>query len=126
MAGGPWVQPEDAMRDLIWSRTDVTGGATDIVLPKGQPSGEDWRDYRDICVVAFPTPEGDTGAPLELKDIRGDAAWTALLKGEKGVTEPKSGTHTVTFRAGCAPAQPGDAGRAGTQSRLLQHPGRHH
>ena len=33
MAGGPWVQPEDAMRDLIWSRTDVTGGATDIVLP---------------------------------------------------------------------------------------------
>ena len=99
MAGGPWVQPQDAMRDLIWSRTDVKGGATDIVLPKGRPSEEDWRDYRDICVLAFPTPEGDTGAPLQLKEIKADAAWTALLKGEKGVSEPAPGTHIVSFRA---------------------------
>lgn len=99
MAGGPWVKPEDAMRDLIWSRTDVTGGAAGIVLPKGQPSQEEWRDYRDICVLAFPTPEGDTGKPLELKDIRADAAWTALVKGEKGVSETAPGTHCVTFKA---------------------------
>ena len=23
MAGGPWIEPEEAMRDLVWSRTDV-------------------------------------------------------------------------------------------------------
>jgi len=99
MAGGPWVKPEDAMRDLIWSRTDVTVGTEGIVLPKGEPSSEEWRDYQDICVLAFPTPEEDTGKPLELKDIRADAAWTALVKGEKGVSEKVPGTHCVSFRA---------------------------
>ena len=100
MAGGPWVKPEDAMRDLIWSRTDVPAGATGIILPKGQPSEEDWRDYRDICVLAFPTPEGDTGAPLELKNIAsGSLEWVKLLSGEKGVVETEPGTHTVHFTA---------------------------
>lgn len=100
MAGGPWIQPEDAMRDLVWSRTDVTVGATGMVLPKGKPSEEDWRDYQDICVLAFPTPEGDTGAPLELKYITsGSLDWVKLLSGEKGVAETKPGVHTVHFSA---------------------------
>lgn len=99
MAGGPWVKPEDAMRDLVWSRTDVMGGTSDIVLPKGQPSQEEWRDYHDICVLAFPIPEGDTGTALQLKDVRGDAAWTALLKGEKSVSEQAPSSHSVRFRA---------------------------
>ena len=75
MAGGPWIEPEEAMRDLIWSRTDVPAGQKGTLqLPKGQPSEEDWRDYRDICVLAFPTPEGDTGAPLTTRglDISGE------------------------------------------------------
>ena len=58
MAGGPWIQPEDAMRMLVWSRTDVDKAGDIVVsLPKGQPSGDGWRDYRDICVLAFPTPD---------------------------------------------------------------------
>jgi len=27
MAGGPWVAPDKAMRHLVWSRTDIKGGA---------------------------------------------------------------------------------------------------
>ena len=100
MAGGPWIRPEDAMRDLIWSRTDVSAGTTGIVLPKGQPSNEDWRDYQDVCVLAFPTPEGDTGAPLELKNIASrNLDWVKLLAGEKGLSETKPGVHTVHFEA---------------------------
>jgi len=75
MAGGPWIEPEEAMRDLVWSRTDVPGGQKGTLqLPKGQPSEEAWRDYQDICVLAFPTPEGDTGAPLTTRglDISGE------------------------------------------------------
>ena len=68
MAGGPWIKPEDAMRELVWSRTDVQPGWQGA-LPPGQPSEEPWRDYRDICVLAFPTPEGDSGEPLQLLDI---------------------------------------------------------
>lgn len=63
MSGGPWIEPKDAMRNLVYSRTDVTG-VVDMLLPEPQPSGEDWYDYRDIAVIAFPTPEGDTGSPL--------------------------------------------------------------
>ena len=100
MAGGPWVKPEGAMRDLIWSRTDVPAGATGFVLPKALPSEEDWRDYRDICVLAFPTPDGDTGVPLELKNIAsGSQEWVKLLSGEQGVAETQPGVHTVHFRA---------------------------
>lgn len=75
MAGGPWIEPEEAMRDLVWSRTDVPGGLkASVQLPKGQPSEEEWRNYQDICVLAFPTPEGDTGSPLTVQgmDIEGE------------------------------------------------------
>lgn len=65
MAGGPWVSTDKAMRHLVWSRMDLTGGAMrEVQLPLPQPSGEDWRDYREVAVIAFPTPADDTGRPL--------------------------------------------------------------
>lgn len=99
MAGGPWIKPEDAMRDLVWSRTDLPeGGRCKDPLPKGKPSEEEWRDYRDVCVLAFPTPLGDTGRPLEIKDVTSDEAdWTALLKEGKSLDAKAGTTHKVTF-----------------------------
>ena len=66
MSGGPWIAPSNAMRNLTYSRTDVKGGASANVelpiprlpLPEVKISDED-RDYRDLFVLAFPTPEGD-------------------------------------------------------------------
>lgn len=101
MAGGPWIEPEDAMRMLVWSRTDVEEeGDVAVRLPKGQPSNEDWRNYQDICVLAFPTPEGDTGAPLALQDVRADdPAWKALLEGtaSKPLQLAEGTTSSATF-----------------------------
>ena len=99
MAGGPWIRPEDAMRDLVWSRTDVAAGSrVDLALPKGMPSGEDWRDYQDVCVLAFPTPEGDTGEPLVLQNIQSEeVSWAALLEGTGKVIEVEGGRHVVRF-----------------------------
>lgn len=83
MAGGPWITPQNAMRNLVWSRTDVAAGSGEsIALPKPQPSGEDWRDYREVAVMAFPTPEGDTGKPLipvSVKSNRQDLPWDKSL-----------------------------------------------
>ena len=107
MAGGPWIQPEDAMRMLVWSRTDVeTVGQLSIKLPVGQPSDEEWRDYRDICVLAFPTPEGDTGTPIVPQEIRSDnPAWKALLEGTAGesLVLEEGASSTVSFKVpdGC-------------------------
>ena len=66
MSGGPWIKPSNAMRHLAWSRTDVLGNGTEITrnLPIPQPSDEEWRNYNDLMVIAFPTPKDDTGEPL--------------------------------------------------------------
>jgi len=83
MAGGPWIQPENAMRELVWSRTDIDGNEKTITLPRPQPSNEEWRDYRDIAVIAFPTPLDDTGSPLVPQTVKSDTeGWAPLLSGE--------------------------------------------
>ncbi len=60
-AGGPWITPELSMKTLTWSRTEVRGPARfEGRLPRppvpDSPLVEDF--YRDIAVLAYPTPEG--------------------------------------------------------------------
>ena len=64
-AGGPWVPVEKSMRILDATRTDVKGGAVDVVLAKPvYPAGKDDRrtDFRDLKVIAFPKLAGETAA----------------------------------------------------------------
>ncbi len=68
-SGGPWVPPDKAMQKLVWTETQVTGPAhTDIVLPH-PPTVAGY--YRDVAVLAFPTPAADSRIP----DITGKAAF---------------------------------------------------
>ena len=71
MSGGPWIKPENAMRILVSSTQIVKGGekvSTELKQP--QPSREEWRDYRDIAVLAFPTPAGAADSrPLPKKIV---------------------------------------------------------
>ncbi len=103
MSGGPWIKPENAMRHLVSSRTDVVGGVdVSLALSKPQPSAEDWRDYRDVAVVAFPTPAGDDGTHLIPKSVRGSddkQPWANLLNGVKdaSVGMSKPGWVEVSF-----------------------------
>ncbi len=85
MSGGPWIEPSNAMRHLVWSRTDVDGGVVNAALPLPQPSNDPWRDYKDITVLAFPTPLDDTDKPLKpqtVKSNREELPWTACLEGK--------------------------------------------
>jgi len=76
-SGGPWISPSNAMRNLIWNRTDVTGGKRITqVLPVPDPNTEEWRDYKEVAVLAFPTPVGDTGKPLVPKSIKSNTDFT--------------------------------------------------
>jgi len=64
-SGGPWITASNAMRIVVYSRTDVPGGKIGALpLPK-EANDPAERDYRDITCLAFPTPEGDTGAAYE-------------------------------------------------------------
>ena len=81
-SGGPWVKPEEAMQMLAWTDLRVEGPSRfSEVLPQAQfaeriytrginpgyqrgtaslrPVGE--RFYRDIAVIAFPTPADEPG-----------------------------------------------------------------
>jgi hypothetical protein len=90
MSGGPWIEPSNAMRHLAWSRTDVeiksASDTQDIALPLPQSGDEPWRDYKDIAVLAFPTPLDDTGQPLKPQSIQSDTpvSWDDYLSGTPG------------------------------------------
>ena len=73
MTGGPWVTPQEAMKKLVWSATEIEGPfhgslpqPPDIIGPlQNAPlAGDDvptprtaaLRFYRDALVIAYPTP----------------------------------------------------------------------
>ncbi|MGE5426245.1 MAG: glycosyl hydrolase, partial [Methylococcaceae bacterium] len=54
-SGGPWISPDQSMKQFVWSQTVVEGGKdTSANLP--QPVGVN-NYYRDVAVVAYPVEE---------------------------------------------------------------------
>ena len=74
--GGPWVEPEDAMKKLVWRTVEVSGGgAVDIALPgcsgvvgvwQDFPRGKGYEDvpewYGDVAVMAVRIQDSDMNA----------------------------------------------------------------
>ena len=53
-SGGPWITPDKAMQKIVWSEIEVTGPQhLEGLLPQPEQVA---GFYRDICVLAFPTP----------------------------------------------------------------------
>ncbi|MCL5283264.1 MAG: hypothetical protein M1330_00920 [Armatimonadetes bacterium] len=74
-SGGPWVTPELAMQKVVWTQAQVEGG-TSLKLPLPQPTATD-SFYRDIAVLAFPTPLDDlAGHPYRIPNIEAFAEFT--------------------------------------------------
>ncbi len=91
MSGGPWIKPSNAMRHLVWSRTDINSGDESIMLPVPDGTAEEWRDYKDLFVLAFPTPVGDENKPLspvEIKSDLPDKPWLDCVSSYAGVDLP--------------------------------------
>lgn len=72
-SGGPWIRPEQAMQEVVWSETEVEGPTkfNDVLAEPPKVAGY----YRDIEVQAFPTVGGerianiDTKAQFQRKDL---------------------------------------------------------
>ena len=75
--GGPWVEPKDAMKRLVWRTVNVQGGAeVAVTLPEpfrnagafqngamaGRGEGADIEYYEDVSVIAVKRPEGQKTA----------------------------------------------------------------
>ena len=72
-SGGPWITPDLAMQKIVWSETNVTGPVRlELTLP--QPNTVS-NYYRDISVLAFPTPSGNS----RISDIEAKAAFAPKI-----------------------------------------------
>ena len=74
--GGPWVEPKDAMKRLVWRTVEVEGGRVDTSFPEpfsnagafqngpqaGRGTGADIEFYEDVAVIAVKIPEGQKSA----------------------------------------------------------------
>ncbi|WJJ97721.1 glycosyl hydrolase [Algibacter luteus] len=70
MTGGPWVPVEEAQREVVETVYRVQGGNTfeDILQIDSLYHTPDYN-YKDIQLLAFPTPEGDDLQPLNPSKI---------------------------------------------------------
>ncbi len=73
-SGGPWVKPQHAMQKVVWSETNVEG-PRQFEGPLAQPQAVAGY-YRDIALLAFPTPAGDADPKqrLRIENIDGKTA----------------------------------------------------
>src|SRR6202011_4116279 len=62
-SAGPLITPELSMQKVVWTETRVGGGTADIDLATPETNR---AFYRDIVVLAFPTPADDS---FRLADI---------------------------------------------------------
>ncbi len=114
VSGGPWVAPEDAMQEVVWTETRVDGPSRfDGILSQPVPCVGFERDmqrdpvknrryyvsreelagyYHDIVVLAFPTPAGDlAGHPYHIEGWWAKAGYSKMNTWEKdGKTAPEN------------------------------------
>ena len=99
-AGGPWIEPFNAMRHLTSSKIHIRGrGKLHIPLSRPADSKEDWRDYQDLFVITFPTPLGGGSKRLLPVDVKTNQKnidiKSCLLEDKKAVLSPYNGTPTT-------------------------------
>ena len=83
-SGGPWVTPENAMQTVVYTQTQLTGGTT-VHQNLPQPATK-FNFYKDIAVIAFPTPKSNQRIDdLALKALTGDAFKTHLDPSDKTI-----------------------------------------
>lgn len=67
-SGGPWIKPEESMQKVVFSEIEAAGPKhLEARLPQPETVA---GHYRDIAVLAFPTP-----GPYRIENIRGKAAF---------------------------------------------------
>jgi len=96
-SGGPWVTPEQSMKELTWIETDVAGGAIDLRLSE-PPKHEEY--YRDIAILAVPADPASDGIKPEVSANAKDVDAKSLAAGsKKPVKWPEDAPNpVVTFR----------------------------
>jgi len=82
-SGGPWVPPDQAMQVIVTSEKQVQGGKKfEGELPMPRQNG---GFYRDIAVLAFPTPADPTNPAYRITNLEGKSMSYGWLSGRINV-----------------------------------------
>ena len=77
-SGGPWIRPEQSMQKVVWTETNLAGPSLfegSLAQPETVAGF-----YRDIAVLAFPTP-----GPARIENVRQKALYELAMPG--GISE---------------------------------------
>ncbi|MEO6081408.1 MAG: glycosyl hydrolase [Steroidobacteraceae bacterium] len=113
--GGPWVEPKDGMKKLVWSETEIAAAGA-IVLPAPPSTTGPFQDlpiagpaadtgkpplyYRDVAVIALPVAGASPAVPAEIRDSAGKLLDAARLTDGKlltGVEIPPAAADAASF-----------------------------
>ncbi len=86
-SGGTWVTPEQSMQKLVWSQRIVSGPSKFSGTLDQPPTIREF--YRDVKVLAFPTPAGDEST---MKDAKPAVTASSDQSNAGNVTDGKSNT----------------------------------
>jgi len=76
-SGGPWITPELSMKKVVVSEAEITGpGKTDLILKQPETIA---GLYKDIAVIAFPTPESYQIPGVTAKAAYDTVHWTPVI-----------------------------------------------
>jgi hypothetical protein len=105
ITGGPWVKPQEAMKKLVWSKTEVTG-PHEFKEKLPQPptnngpfqdiggGGRDPEFYKDVRVIAFRTPEVELTEPTittNFGDVEGELLTDERFNKRVTIKAPEDG-----------------------------------
>lgn len=77
-SGGPWITPEQSMKQYVWTKKTVSGGQT-LSLSLAKPFAKN-DFYKDVAVVAYKTNQALNSFQLATPSIRlNDSADAAFL-----------------------------------------------
>lgn len=76
-SGGPWITPEQSMQKVVWTETPVKGGEHFSGALSRPEAVQDY--YRDIAVLAFPSPPDEKALQATAKTFSAGAAEGALV-----------------------------------------------
>jgi hypothetical protein len=100
-AGGPWITPDKGMQHVVFSKHTVGGGQTlKLAAPPSWPQRGDTY-YRDIAVLAFPTPAACIGdLVLPAPKVTSSFAGLDTSRLREGVEEVKKVIEIPAGRSG--------------------------
>ncbi|MDR0352605.1 MAG: hypothetical protein LBI02_04390 [Opitutaceae bacterium] len=78
VSGGPWITPENAMQQVVWSETRISGPRR-FTGHLSRPEGK-LNYYKDIAVLLVPDGEPAVGGIIDISDkMRGDGKLTCEI-----------------------------------------------